>query len=88
MPTLKCAICGVKKDQVDDYYKSNPTTCKDCWKQRCRDITKSAKDRNTLLLTQVLEEQREIKDEIIAYISQLDARMRKMEKTIRKLQSV
>jgi hypothetical protein len=85
MAKVICNVCGERKDKDEEYYKSNPSTCKDCWKKRCNAVNKDVKNRTLILLTEILGEQREFRVEISSSMADLDARMKKLEKAMKKL---
>jgi recombinational DNA repair protein (RecF pathway) len=85
MAKVVCNTCGEKKNRVDGYYKSNPSTCKECWKKACSAIHTQVKNKTIILLAQILEEQREIRSEITSGLEDLDVRMKKLEKAMKKL---
>jgi recombinational DNA repair protein (RecF pathway) len=85
MAKVVCNTCGEKKDKDNGYYKSNPSTCKECWKKACSAIHTQVKNKTIILLAQILEEQREIRSEITSSLEDFGARIKKLEKAMKKI---
>lgn len=79
MPKAICTICGERMDRADGFYKSNLSTYKECWKHKCSEINRGDKNQIIFLLTQILEEQMEIKEEVTSRMEDIEVQMKAAE---------
>jgi gas vesicle protein len=80
-----CKVCGDLKDSEKGFYKTSGYTCKDCKKKQCAEYRKTAEDRISSALMELLQEQQEINQELRAHMDDMEKEMRKIRKALKKL---
>lgn len=78
-----CKICGENKSK-DEFYSTSGLTCKQCKKKLDVERAKDARNNNTNMLKEILDNQRNMEKTLLSRIDEMETEINKLRKKLKK----
>ena len=80
-----CNVCGEKKDEIKEFYKTSGATCKECKKEKTYAYKARTKEQSTQLLLDILKEQKAMNYKLESHMEEMERELAKLKKMLKKL---